>query len=307
MRAIIQWFQTLGAGLSITAVSILMRFFRVFETPDVRAIGARPRLHVYGTYNLWRRYCNVSWREARRLSSYELFVLIIYHVRVIDDYVDEQLRPQGIPVDSKSLKTGSRQLVRLINRKISELPVTDEVRRDLVRTFQNYRRRVAEAFVVEGHAGHDAPIEAVLQQRWDITATVYITIIRTLSLIHGIDLSMARNIEDIFANWSITLQVSDDILDFDTDVDSIQNIVVSIARKHQDEMARWLNQKVVTLRWARRYTPAILQDVNEVWQFYADRMRSIDPDHPVARVLITISAVIKRAVLSHFPRRLYKL
>lgn len=82
------------------------------------------------------------------------------------------------------------------------------------------------------NAGHDAPIEAVLQQRWDITATVYITIIRTLNLIHGIEATRARNIENIFANWSITLQVSDDILDFNADVDSIQNIAVSIARKY---------------------------------------------------------------------------
>lgn len=304
MRAIIRWFQTLGAGLSVTAVSILMRFFRVFETPDVRGIGARPRLHVYGTYNLWRRYCNVSWRDARRLRSYELFALIIYHVRVIDDYVDEQLRPQGIPVDSRNLKAGSRELVRLIIRKIAELPIAVEAKRELVRTFQDYRRIVADAFVVEGHAGHDAPLRAVLQQRWDITATVYITIIRTLNLIHSIEPTRARNIENIFANWSITLQVSDDILDFDADVDSIQNIAVSIARKHPEEMARWLTRRVITLRWARRHIPTILRDVDEVWQHYADRMRSVDPDHPVVRVLVAISATIKRAVLSHFPRRL---
>ncbi len=307
MRAIIQWFQTLGVGLLITSTSIVMRIRRTFETPDVRGIGARPRLHVYGTYNVWRRYCNVSWREARRLRSFEIFALIIYHVRLIDDYVDEHLRPQGIPVDSKSLKAGSRQLVQLIKRKISELPVLDEIKRELVRIFQDYQRRVADAFVVEGHAGHDAPIEVVLQQRWDITATVYITIIRTLNLIHGIDPTAARNIENIFANWSITLQVSDDILDFDADVDSIQNIAVSIARKHPNEMAHWLSRKVVTLGWAKRHTPAIFHDVNQVWEYYADKMHGIDPNHPVVRVLITISAVIKRAVLSHFPRRLYKL
>lgn len=307
MRAILRWFQTLGAGLFITATSIVMRTFRIFETLDVRDSGARPRLHVYGTYNLWRRYCNVSWREVRRLSSYELFTLIIYHVRVIDDYVDEQLRPQGIPVDSKSLKAGSRELVQLIRRKIADLAISDEAKRELVRTFQDYRRRVADAFVVEGHAGHDAPIEAVLQQRWNITARVYVTIIRTLNLIHGIEPKKARNIENIFADWSITLQVSDDILDFDADVDSIQNIMVSIARKYPDEMARWLSRKVVTLRWARRHTPAILQDTNQVWQYYADEMRRIDPDHPIVQILILISATIKRAVLSHFPRHWYKL
>jgi len=307
MMTIVKWFRTLGAGLYITALSMLMRIRRTFETPDLKSVGAHPRLHVYGTFNLWRHYCNVSWCEARRLRSFEIFALIIYHVRLIDDYVDEQLRPQGIPVDSKSLKAGSRQLVQLIRRKIAELPVTDEIKRELVRTFQDYRRRVAAAFVVEGHAGHDAPLEAVLQQRWDITALVYITIIRTLNLIHGIDPTTTRNIEDIFANWSITLQVSDDILDFDADVDSIQNIVVSIARKHPDEMSRWLSRKRVTLRWARHHAPSILQDVNQVWQHYADKMLTIAPDHPVVRVMIIISAVIKRAVLSHFPGNLYKL
>lgn len=291
----------------ITATSIVMRMLRTFETPDVRGIGARPRLHVYGTYNLWRSYCNVSWRESRRLRSFEIFALIIYRVRVIDDYVDEQLRPRGIPVDSKSRKAGSRELVQLISRKIAELPVPDVTKRELVRTFQDYRRTVAEAFVVEGHTGHDAPIEAVLQQRRDITATVYITIIRTLNLIHGIDSTTSQNIENIFANWSITLQVSDDILDFDADVDSIQNIVVSIARKHPDELSRWLTQTRMTLRWARRHTPSILQDVNQVWEYYANKMRSIEPDHPVVLVMIAISAVIRRAVLSYFPRRLYKL
>ena len=77
---------------------------------------------------------------------------------------------------------------------------------------------------------------------------MYITIIRTLNLIHGIEPTRARNIENIFANWSITLQVSDDILDFDADVDSIQNIAVAIARKHPDEMSRWLSRKMVTFR-----------------------------------------------------------
>ncbi|MBI1833338.1 MAG: class 1 isoprenoid biosynthesis enzyme [Candidatus Andersenbacteria bacterium] len=307
MKAIVKWFRTLGAGLYITVLSMWMRIRRTFETPDLKSVSAHPRLHVYGTFNLWREYCNVSWRKAKRLRSFEIFALIIYHVRLIDDYVDEQLRPQGIPVDSKSLKAGSRQLVQLIRRKIAELPVTDEIKRELVRTFQDYRRRVADAFVVEGHAGHDAPLEAVLQQRWDITALVYITIIRTLNLIHGIDPTTARNIENIFANWSITLQVSDDILDFDADVDSIQNIAVSIARKHPDEMSRWLSRKRVTLRWARHHVPSILQDVNQVWQHYADKMLSIDHDHTVVRVMIIISAVIKRAVLSHFPGHLYKL
>lgn len=51
----------------------------------------------------------------------------------------------------------------------------------------------------------------------------------------------------------------------------------------------------------------MLQDINQVWEHYAGKMRGIDPNHPVVRVMITISAVIKRAVLSHFPRRLYKL
>lgn len=307
MKGIAKWLQTLGAGLSITAPSIWMRVRRTFETPDLRSVGARPRLHVYGTYNLWRNYCNVSWREARRLRSLEIFALIIYHVRVIDDYVDEQLRPQGIPVDSKSLKAGSRALVRLISRKIAELPVPDETKRELVRTFQDYRRKVTKALVVESHEGHEAPLFVVLQQRWDITAMVYITIIRTLNLIHGIDPVTAGNIENIFANWSITLQVSDDILDFDADVDSIQNIAVSIARKHPAELVRWLSRKRVTLGWAKRHTPSILQDVNQVWEYYADEMRGIDPNHPVVRVMITISAFIKRAVMSHFPGRLYKL
>lgn len=306
MKAIIQWIHAFGLGLRIAATSMVMRILRTFETRDVRSIGARPRLHVYGTYNLWRRYCNVSWREAKRLRSFEILALIIYHVRVIDDYFDDILRPQGIPVESKNLKVGSRRLIQLIRRKIAELPVTKSVKRVLVKTFQNYRRVVASAFVVEGHEGHDAPLRAVLQQRWDITATVYITIIRTLNLIHGIDSTRARNTEDIFANWSITLQVSDDILDFDADVDSIQNIAVSIARKHPAEMDRWLSQKKVTLGWAKRYAPAILRDVDQVWKYYVGKMRAVDPNHPVIRVMIAISSVIKRAVLSYFPERLYK-
>ena len=228
-------------------------------------------------------------------------------MRLIDDYVDDQLRPQGIAVENKNLKMGSRQLVCLLRRKIAELPVTQQVKNELVKTFQDYRRKVAAAFIMEGHAGHDAPLEAVLQQRWDITATVYVTIIRTLNLIHGIDPTAARNIENIFANWSITLQVSDDILDFDADVDSIQNIAVSIARKHPQELARWLSQKSITLGWARRHAPSILQGVDQVWERYAGKMFIIDPNHPVVRVMITISAVIKRAVLSNFPKRLYKL
>lgn len=307
MKGIAKWLQTLGAGLSITALSIWMRIRRTFETPDLRSVGAHPRLHVYGTFNLWRRYCNVSWREARRLRSFEIFALIIYHVRLMDDYIDSQLRPLGLPIESKNLKVGSRQIVALIRRKIAELPVTDEIKRELVRTFQDYRRKVTKALVVESHEGHEAPLFVVLQQRWDITATVYTTIIRTLNLIHGIDPVTAENIENIFANWSITLQVSDDILDFDADVDSIQNIAVAIARKHPDEMARWLSRKRVTLGWAKRHTPTILQGVNEVWEQYADKMLSIDPDHPVVWVMIIISAVINRVVLSNFPRRLYKV
>lgn len=143
MKAIIQWIHAFGLGLRIAATSMVMRILRTFETRDVRSIGARPRLHVYGTYNLWRRYCNVSWREAKRLRSFEILALIIYHVRVIDDYVDDILRPQGIPVESKNLKVGSRRLIQLIRRKIAELPVTKSVKRVLVKTFQNYRRVVA--------------------------------------------------------------------------------------------------------------------------------------------------------------------
>lgn len=307
MKSAAQWIWNFGAGLQITAASILMRTLRFFETHDIKNIGARPRLHVYGTFNLWRNYCNVSWHSSKQLRSFEIFALIIYHVRLIDDFVDDQLRPQGIPVENKNLKRGSRRLVSLLRKKIAELPVTEQVKNELVKTFQDYRRKVASAFVIEGHEGHDAPLEAVLQQRWDITALVYITIIRTLNLIHGIDLITARNIENIFANWSITLQVSDDILDFDADIDSIQNIAVSIARKHPRELAHWISQKSVTLGWVRHYAPSILQGVNQVWKRYVGRMLSIDPNHTVVRVMIVISAVIKRSVLSKLPRSLYKL
>ena len=145
------------------------------------------------------------------------------------------------------------------------------------------------------------------QQRWDTTATFYTTIIRILNRIHGIDSTTALNIEGIFANWSITLQVSDDILDFDADIDSIQNIAVSIARKHPNEMVLWLSRKVVVLWWAKRHVPSILQGLNQVWERYTAQMINIDSDHPVVRVMITISAIINRAVLSRFPRHLYKL
>lgn len=306
MKDVISWTRTLIAGLWITAVSIWMRIFRLFETPDVKHAGARPRLHVYGTFNLWRSYCNVSWRSVRRLRSFEIFALIIYHVRLIDDYVDDELRPRGIPVKSKNLKVGSRQLISLLRRKIGDLPIADQAKRALVKTLQDYRRTVAAAFVVEGQEGHDAPTKIVLQQRWDITATVYITIIRTLNLIHGINQVTSRNIEDIFANWSITLQVSDDILDFDADVDSIQNITVSVARKFPAEMTRWVAQKRVTLRWARHHVPSILHGINQVWEHYVRKMITTDPDHPVVRVMVIISAVIRRSVLSRLSKRLYK-
>jgi hypothetical protein len=287
-------------------LSIWMCIFQFFETEDLVGIGAHPRLHVYGTFNLWRSYCKVGWRSARQLRSFEVFALIIYHVRLIDDYVDDELRPRGIPVESKNLKAGSRRLISLLRKKISDLPIADEAKSTLVKTLQDYRRTVAAAFVVEGREGHDALIEAVLQQRWDITATVYITIIRTLNLIHGIDPVASRNIEDIFANWSIALQVSDDILDFNVDVDSIQNIAVSIARKFPDEMTRWLSRGRVTRGWAKRCSPSILGGIDEVWEHYAQAMIKTDSDHPVVRVMVIISAVIKRSVLSRFPQWLYK-
>ena len=204
------------------------------------------------------------------------------------------------------MKNITRSLVSLLRRKIEDLPVPQQTKIELVKVFQDYRRKVTTAFIEEGVSGHDVSLVVVLKQREGITGTVYVTLIRMLNLVHDIEPFLARKIERIFACWGLSLQVSDDILDFTDDQDNIQNLIVSIARKYPGEKDCWQVKRRVTQGWAKRKAPLILRETRQVLESYFRKMLDIDLKHPVTQVMIVISRAIFRSVLSHFPRYFYK-
>ncbi len=200
------WIQAFRLMCELALVSLIMRILRVFETPEIKKAGIRPRLHVYGTLNLWRKYCGVSWQEVKRFKSFEILVIVVRHVRLIDDFVDDYLRPNNGLVDRKELRKVTRSLVSLLCHRIEALPVSKQTKARLIETFQDYRRKVTTAFIEEEDNGHDVSLAVVLQQRQDITGTVYVTLIRLLNLIHGIENSKAEEIQNIFARFRIDVQ-----------------------------------------------------------------------------------------------------
>ncbi|MFH1890262.1 MAG: class 1 isoprenoid biosynthesis enzyme [Candidatus Kuenenbacteria bacterium] len=296
------WVKIVILGFVVVFVSILMRILKFFESTDIKKAGIHPRLHLYGTFNLWRKYCQVGWREAKELKSFEILAIVCRHVRIIDDFVDDQLRPNGIFVKNKNLKEASRPLITLLKDKIENLPVSIQIKVKIVKAFQDYRRKVSDALVLEGKYGHDVDLETVLEQRQQVTGTVYSTLIKLLNLIHEVEAAKAKKIENIFALWGLSLQLSDDILDYSDDENSIQNAVVSIVKEYPFEMSIWRVKKRVTAIWAKRNTPLIFQKINLTLEKYLDEMLKIDHYHPIVKIMAIISRGIFRATLSYFPK-----
>jgi len=70
------WLKITAGGAEVVMISLWMRIFNFFETPEIRKINYHPRLHLYGTFNLWRKYCGVSWKQAKQIKSFEILELV---------------------------------------------------------------------------------------------------------------------------------------------------------------------------------------------------------------------------------------
>ena len=293
-------------GLQITLSSIWMKIFHYYVSHELKNLGINPRLHVYGTVNLWGAYCKVPWSEIKRLKSFEIISIFIRHVRIIDDFVDDILRPKNIEIQKNAQKDISWDLVSLLAQKIKSLPINQKIKREIIKIFQEYRQRIFIAFVEEGAFGHDVETSIVLKQRADITGFVYTTFIRLLNTIHNIPEQRAQEAEKIFTNWGLSLQISDDILDFQKDRNNVQNLVVSSAKSHYDETQPLFQKAHMARRWAKKNIPKIYTELVQLLNSYLGAMIAQNPKNPVVQIMNAISRIIFFLVFSRLPRKLYK-
>ncbi|MFH1442791.1 MAG: hypothetical protein ABIG96_02040 [Candidatus Micrarchaeota archaeon] len=200
---------------------------RRLVTPALREAGIGVHPNKSALFRLWRKCAQVSLAESRNKGSYELSMLLMNYVSVVDNYIDNhQSVLEQIGRDVKNHLPATKFLRFAIKSGGARLPSSRV--RGIVTAANRFRNQSLDAIKVLRKLKGEHKIDQLLKYR-NITSGGFGELIaRIANDVHEVPPDLAQRIETTFRHKLLADQYVDDFIDLLEDYrGGVENIVVS--------------------------------------------------------------------------------